>query len=134
MGCVKCRQIGKAPKVYRYAAPDGRWRKVETCKHRTRRLWLKTEITRKPVIGPRRVYTKDQDCFILAHYKAGHAGKKRASEMQWLSDAFAARFGVTSTPNMIIGRFNRLRQMPIADEVRATPSLPALTFMELHDA
>jgi hypothetical protein len=133
MACEKCRQIGQETKIYRYAAEDGRWRKIETCKHKTRRVWLETDITRKPCPGPRRVYTREQDVFILLHYKAGHDHKQHGTQqMLKMAKAFQSRFHTHTTTNMLIGRYHRIKDY--ADElladVRATPSLPALKFME----
>jgi hypothetical protein len=141
MACEKCRQAGQETKVFRYAAEDGRWRKIETCKHRTRRVWLETSIVRKSSGQPRRTYTLEQDRFILTYYKAGHDHKQHGMcAMQKMAERFSELFKIPTTANMLIGRYHRLagedapivegEGVPLIELVRAVPSLAPLKFTQ----
>jgi hypothetical protein len=128
MACQKCKQAGKAPKVMLYAK-DGRWQRVEVCKHHVRRLWRLTPIRRKPTTAERRrSYTPEQDAFLLGNYDTRKQSYGQGVN-QRMQQTFIARFGIDVSLSALIGRYHRLSQRVRAIE-RHEPSLPKLKFME----
>lgn len=131
MACPRCTQAGKEPKVY-YYEKGGRWQRLETCQHRTRRLWRDTPLRRKPTLHKdRRKYTQEMDDFIRLHYpKLRRTGRKIVEKV---AKAFEDKFGIEMTRGRIYGRYYRLRKNAAKHRQQSStgvPSLPKLKFME----
>jgi hypothetical protein len=84
-------------------------------------------------------YTAEEDKFILANYstKSNRYNHKGEGLMKKMLAAFEEEFGWRPTPNQMVGRYNRLRNLkpdhkPLENvaETRAVPSLPVLKFMQ----
>jgi hypothetical protein len=68
------------------------------------------------------------DGFILMHYKAGHKHKRPGTGQRFkLAEKFAELFHIPTTPNMLIGRYHRIKHL------RRPVSLPVLKFMQGAD-
>jgi hypothetical protein len=127
MACQKCKKAGKEPKVMVYAK-DGRWQRIEVCRHRVRRMWRQSAIRRKPTPGERRrVYTAEQDAFLLRNYDTRKQSYGLGvNQRMWRT--FVELFEVDVSLNALIGRYHRLRQR--AERTRQEPGLAKLKFME----
>jgi hypothetical protein len=127
MACQKCKRAGKEPQVIIYER-DSRWQRMEVCAHHVRRLWRETPIRRRPTpIERRRVYTPEQDAFILRNYDTRKQSYGQGVN-QRMQRAFVARFGVDASLSALIGRYHRLTKATA--NARQIPSLPTLKFME----
>ena len=131
MACPRCAQIGKEPQIYIYAK-DGRWQRLEICKHRTRRLWRETTLTRKPTPhNERRTYTAEMDAFIMLHYPKR---RLRQQLIEKLVVAFEEKFGIVMSRGRIYGRYYRNRKRAEKARLANASTSPKPSTSEVHGA